>query len=173
MIGLQRSSSAKENAKDESRDISTDQNYKRIYFKVLDCARISIEHRFVPNKNILKDCSWIDPKKFKEIVQVDKFPEDVLCPIPNLCKVERSMLLKELKQFAAQCKSFVNIKETAKAQDKKRNEDKSEDEYLTYSSSSESDEKQSYQICQDDVKCVQCLPCAFSVIYELSQSGLF
>lgn len=82
------------------------------------------------------------------------------------------MLLKELKQFAAQYKCFVNIKETAKAQDKKINEDKSEDEYLT-GSSSESDEKQAYQICQNDVKCVQCLPCAFSVIYELSQSGLF
>lgn len=55
-----------ENAKDESRDISTAQNYKRIYFKVLECARISIEHRLVPTKKILKDCSWLDPKNSKK-----------------------------------------------------------------------------------------------------------
>lgn len=111
-------------------------------------------------------------KKFKEITKLDKFPEEVLCTIPNLCKVERSMSLKELKQFAAKYKSFVNTKETAKAQKKERNEDKSEDENLT-GSSSESEEKQAYKICQDDDKCTQCLSCAFSVIYELSLSGLF
>ena len=84
----------------EASGISTAQNYKLVFFSVLDCARTSIEEIFSPKKEILEDCSWLDPKKFNEIVMLDSFPTEVLCSISKLCKVERSQLLIELKQFA-------------------------------------------------------------------------
>lgn len=157
-----------ENAKDESRQISTVQNYKLIYFRIADCVRTSIEKRFVPNEDILKDCSWLDPEKFNEIATLDSFPDEVLVRISKLCKVGRSVLLVELKQFADQYKSFMKVDEMKNT--KKQNKMNSdEDDGSTF----ELDEENSYVHCSEEQKCSKCLLCAFFIIYELSQSGLF
>ena len=55
----------------------------------------------------MKDCSWLDPKKFPEIADIEEFPTEVLCTICHLTKVDRSLLIIELKQFAEQYDSFV------------------------------------------------------------------
>ena len=96
-----------EKAKDEAPEIIATQKYKLIYFNSVDCARTSIEERFNPNKEILKDWSLLDPKKFNETVKVDSFPPEVLCRISELSKFHRSLLIIELKQFAGQYENFI------------------------------------------------------------------
>ena len=66
-----------EKAEDEISEISSVQKFKLIYFSITDCARSSIEERFYPNSDIVKDCSWLDPKKFSEIADIEEFPTEV------------------------------------------------------------------------------------------------
>ena len=54
-----------------------------------------LEKRFNPNSDILKDCSWLDPKKFPEIADIDEFPTEVLCTICHLTKVDRNVIKAE------------------------------------------------------------------------------
>ena len=48
-----------------------------------------------------------------------------------------------------------------------KDEEDSEDDDL------ESEEEKDYVYCSEKKKCFRCLVCAFSVVFELSQSGLF
>ena len=90
----------KEKATDDSAQIPASQKYKIIYFEIIDCVCSNIEERFEPNKDILNDCSWLNPKKFPEILKIEEFSSGELNSIAKLSKVDRSTLLAELRQFA-------------------------------------------------------------------------
>lgn len=160
-----------EKAKDEAPEIAPTQKYKQIYFSIVDCAKTSIEERFVPNKDILKDCSWLDPKMFREITNIDTFPPDILCTIPKLCKVDRSLLLIELKQFADQYESLTRCESEKVEYDKKEDMPSQEDSGNDHVDSEE--EEENFVHCTENRQCFKCLACAFPIIYELSRSGLF
>jgi len=56
-----------ENCQDESRSISSFEKFKLNSFNILNTILNSIEKRFVPNENLLKDCYWLDQKSFSNI----------------------------------------------------------------------------------------------------------
>lgn len=154
-----------EKSKDEADSISTVQHYKIVYFDILDCARMSIEERFCANKDVLQDCSWLDPKKFDSILKLETFPTEALHSVSKLCKIERSRLLIELRQFAQQYSNFIAAESTENYGDRSSDEEDDLDPTAA--------EKNADIYCSENRQCFQCLTCAFSVLFELTQSGLF
>ncbi|KAJ8720990.1 hypothetical protein PYW08_006455 [Mythimna loreyi] len=164
-----------EQSSDDAPEISAAQHFKHVFFNMLDCARISIEERFCPNREILEDLSWLNPRKFNDIMTTKDFPAGVLSCISKLCNVERSILLIELKQFADQYKSFIKVVKTQDEQIPDEESNKAEEilKDRELDSEPESEEDNFRGFCNDSKKCFKCLSCAFSVIFELSGSGLF
>ncbi len=66
----------------------------------LECAITSITERFVPCKDLLEDCTWLDPRNYGEMLKLDNFPENVFKTISQLAKFSRGELILELKQFS-------------------------------------------------------------------------
>lgn len=155
-----------EKLKDEADSISTVQSYKIVYFDILDCARMSIEERFCANKDVLQDCSWLDPKTFDSMLKLEKFPTEALHSVSKLCKIERSRLLIELRQFAQQYRNFIAADPT------KTYGDRCSDEECDLDATEEAEQNADIY-CSENRQCFQCLTCAFSVLFELTQSGLF
>lgn len=168
-----------EKSKDDATEISTAQHFKLVFFNILDCARTSIEERFCPNREILEDLSWLHPRKFNDVMKLKDFPTGVLSHISELCKVERTLLLIELKQFADQYKSFIKVVNTQDEREQIPDEELNEAEAILkdveLDSEPESEEVNFRGFCNDSdsKKCLKCLSCAFSVLFELSGSGLF
>lgn len=164
-----------EQSSDDAPEISAAQHFKHVFFNILDCARTSIEERFCPNREILEDLSWLNPRKFNDIMTIKDFPAGVLSCISKLCNVERSILLIELKQFADQYKSFIKVVNTQDEQIPDEESNKAEEilKDRELDSEPESEEDNFRGFCNDSKKCFKCLSCAFSVLFELSGSGLF
>ncbi|CAH0557837.1 unnamed protein product [Brassicogethes aeneus] len=133
---------------------------------LINCARMSIEERFCANKDVLQDCSWLDPKKFDSILKLETFPTEALRSVSKLCKIERSRLLMELRQFAQQYSNFIAAESTENYGDRCNDEEDDLDP-------TEESEKNADIYCSKNRQCFQCLTCAFSVLFELTQSGLF
>lgn len=149
---------------DESNFISPTQKFKALYFNILDCAVNSIEERFVVNEDLLRDCAVLDPKNFKKML--NNFSLDMsttsLTKLADVTKSSRSELITELKQFATNYDVF----KLSLVKDRDANLS-CEEQWLAGNDGS---------LCQieTNVKCSQCLSCAFTVLYDLSsQSGLF
>lgn len=153
-----------EKAPDESNKISSSHKYKIIYFKIIDCIQSSIKERFVPNEGILKDCSWLNPKKFKDIAKIKQFQSDELKSIATLSNVDRSTLIVELRQFATQYPSLVKVEKDKVLRNKTD---------LNFDGLAETEDLDNIEHCSMLKKCFECLSCAFPIIHELSQSGLF
>nr|CAI5851138.1 unnamed protein product [Callosobruchus analis] len=166
-------------SKDDATEISTAQHFKHVFFNILDCARTSIEERFCPNREILEDMSWLHPRKFNDIMKLKDSPTGVLSYISKLCKVERTLLLIELKQFADQYKSFIKVVNTQDEHEQIPDEELNKAgailKDVELDSEPESEEVNFRGFCNDSdsKKCLKCLSCAFSVLFELSGSGLF
>lgn len=101
-------------------------------------------------------------------LQLDSFPEGVLYCVSKLCKLcvpkqEGSQLLIELKEFADQYNGFIPVAITEDEKEKELDEDGSE---------CEEQKERLHAYCVVKKQCFQCLSCAFSVLFELSQSGL-
>lgn len=161
-----------EKASDESSLFSPHTRFRVTYFEILDTAKQSIQERFVPNKGLLLDCSWLDPQRYSEISNLDitEIPSDVFGTISELTNIDRNCLILELKQFSSQYDSFNKTRrELYKKCGEKEHYSDSEGE-----SDTESSTKNIETHCKKFQKCSKCLPCAFSLLYELSQhSGLF
>lgn len=162
----------KEKATDDSAQIPASQKYKIIYFEIIDYVRSNIEERFEPNKDILNDCSWLNPKKFPEILKIEEFSSGELNSIAKLSKVDRSTLLVELRQFAGQYSNLIKM-EKDKEVKRKMDLNNDEDEYSTESEEFENETQTNDNEHCSKRKCYECLSCAFPLIYELSLSGLF
>jgi len=155
-----------ENCQDESRSVSSFEKFKLNSFNVLDTILNSIEKRFVPNENLLRDCYWLDPKSFSNIQSMMKL-NDSLKTICELAGVDRQAICLELKQFASQFKNFlpnlsfsdINYKNDTNYQTESSNDTEGEDDVTKK---------------PDCNKCRNCIYCAFVIIRELSfQSNLF
>ena len=68
-----------------------------------------LQDGFMPNKDLLRDCSRLDPKKYEEIVtSPDRgFLDTALTTFSKLACIQRTQLLKELRQFAVPYNSFT------------------------------------------------------------------
>lgn len=131
----------------------------------MDTILNSIEKRFIPNENLLRDCNWLDPKSFSNIESMKH--SDALKTICELAGVDRQVICLELKQFASQFKNFLpdlsssdlNYKNNTNTKTESSNDTESEDEVTKK---------------PDCNKCRNCIYCAFVIIRELSfQSNLF
>ena len=71
-------------------------NYLDNNLQILDKILNSIEERFIPNENILKDCSWLDPKMYEYIEKLEEYPMDILITVTKLSNVNRDSVLLEL-----------------------------------------------------------------------------
>lgn len=101
-----------EKAKDEARGLSPKQKYRAAYFEMLNTAVNSIEERFLPNENLLKDCAWFDSRKFDDLCSsTTDIPNEDLVTVSNLANVNRDELVLELKQFVGQYKHFIGVED--------------------------------------------------------------
>ena len=93
-------------ASDESGNFRPEQNFKiNTFSSILDSALISIEERFVPNKDLYKDCARLNPEQFKDISNfsdITEFPENAFIKLSELTGVNRVNILVDLKRFAYQ-----------------------------------------------------------------------
>lgn len=136
---------------------SSFKKFKLNSFNILDTILNSIEKRFVPNENLLKDFNWLDPKSFSNI-ELMKHSE-VLKTICELARVDRQVVCLELKQFASQFKNFlpnlsfsdINYKNDTNYQTESSNDTESEDEVTKK---------------PDCNKCRNCIYYAFVIIQE-------
>ena len=90
-----------QNSSDELENINSFQRFSIISFAILDKIFNRIEERFIPNENILKDCSWLDPKIYEYIEKLEEYSMDILITVTKLSNVNRHSVLLELKQFAS------------------------------------------------------------------------
>lgn len=169
---------------DESPSLSTNLKHKAVYFNILDCAINSIKERFVPNKGVLEDCSLLDPKNFKDVVNKNfQGPEITMQTLPVLANVPRSSLISELKQFAEQYDVYkltlgkIEDKKLEARRRKSSIEKQHQDHQIGSSEDSDSEDEETFtQFCKMEKKemCSECLSCGFTVLHSLSsQSGLF
>ena len=86
-----------QNSSDELENINSFQRFSIISFAILDKIFNRIEERFIPNENILKDCSWLDPKIYKYIEKLEKYSMDILITVTKLSNVNTDSVLLELK----------------------------------------------------------------------------
>jgi hypothetical protein len=56
----------------------------------------------------MKDCSWLDPKKYCDLQAINEISDNVFNEITKLTNVERSAVLTELKQFAIYYHSIIS-----------------------------------------------------------------
>jgi hypothetical protein len=78
-----------EEARDEARNISPKQKFRIDYFEILNTVTQCIEERFVPNQDLLKDCSWFSSQKMDDIsLSKVEIPTDVLNTISTLAQVD-------------------------------------------------------------------------------------
>lgn len=94
-------------ATDESRNITQFNKFKYMVFSIIDNLEISISERFIPNEQLMKDCGWLDPKKYCDLQTINEIPDNVFNEITKLANVERSAVLSELKQFANYYHSII------------------------------------------------------------------
>nr|CAI5838326.1 unnamed protein product [Callosobruchus analis] len=112
-------------------------------------------------------------------MKLKDFPTGVLSYISKLCKAERTLLLIELKQFADHYKSFIKVVNTQDVHEQIPDEELNKAgailKDVELDSEPESEEVNFRGFCydSDSKKCLKCLSCAFSVLFELSGSGLF
>lgn len=85
-------------------------NFRReVFYNILDNARESINTRFVPNKDLYRDRTWLDPNKFCEIAQMEvaDFKEETFQKLSELTGLDRIFLLEELLQLAKQYENLT------------------------------------------------------------------
>lgn len=98
-----------ETATDESRNFSPYQRFKTdTFFDIIDRAKKNIEKRFVKNKDLLLDCFWLDPRKYKEIrdLKLTDIPQNVFVKLSELTGISRDSLIRELKDFATHYENY-------------------------------------------------------------------
>ncbi|KAL4098359.1 hypothetical protein QTP88_022988 [Uroleucon formosanum] len=151
-------------ATDESRNITSFNKFKYMVFSIIDNLEISISERFIPNEKLMKDCGWLDPKKYCDLQTINEIPDNIFNEITKLANVERSAVLSELKQFANYYHSIIPEHQSNISEQEGENE-------IINNSESESEVNYESIHCK---KCNKCLACAYILIEELSkQSGLF
>lgn len=94
--------------------------------------------------------------------KLDNFPSDVLSTVSKLCSIDRNTLIIELQQFSNQFETLIKNK-------------KNEIVDLDYEDQNETDNEddEGFIGCLENRQCYNCLSCAFPIIYELSQNGIF
>jgi len=82
-----------EQASDERPDLDLCTDFRvNCFYTIIDNAEQSINDRFVPNKDLYKDCAWFDPEKFAEISKmksISEYPESTFVKISELTGLSR------------------------------------------------------------------------------------
>lgn len=111
---------------------------------------------------MLQGCSWLVPNKFSEFQNLMVFQRQFFPVFSNFVNQKEAVLLIELKQFADQYISCIPV---AITQDEKElNGERSE---------CEEEEESLHVYCTVKKHCFQRFSCSVSVLFEISQSGLF
>ncbi|CAI6377107.1 unnamed protein product [Macrosiphum euphorbiae] len=145
---------------DEVKTLSPFKKTRGTYFQILDTVKMSINERFVPNKELLMDIAWLDPSKYKEIVNLslEQLPSNSLNKLSKLAGVDRKTLFVELKQFAEQYSSFSATTRSVNCEHNVRETIDTEDDVAAIK----------------QPKCGDCLPKVYQILYEItSKSDLF
>lgn len=112
------------------------------------------------------DCSWLDLKKYADIVALKEFPDSTLSEITKLSNVNTESVLLELKQFAAHYFSIApksDVSQFSKSSTLYNNYDEHIDE--------SNDEYEAISNCET---CWKCIEFAFKVLTQLSgHSGMY
>lgn len=98
-------------SQDETRILTPFQKNKTIYFQILDTVKMSISERFIPNKDLLLDISWLDPAKYKEItlISFEDFPLNALKQLSVLAGIDRNLFLLNLNNLLNNIKTFLPL----------------------------------------------------------------
>jgi hypothetical protein len=101
-----------------------------VFYNIIDTAIESINNRFIPNKDLYMDCSWLNPKKYPEIAEMKnlaEFGESTFEKLSELTGLNRMSLLEELRQLAGQyenlTKNWRNLYEATVTSAEDQNED--------------------------------------------------
>lgn len=149
---------------------------KQKYFQIIDTILVSVNERFVANKDLLSDLAWLGPEKYDDIknLVLEEFPPETFVAISKLANVDRVTIISELKQFA---EMYYALESEASSVGEEENVNAQAFELDSNNSDSEeeSDEECEHAFTKVYSKtCKNCLHCAFKVLFQLSsQTGLF
>lgn len=150
---------------DDVENINPFQRFRIISFAILDKILNSIEERFIPNENILKDCSWLDPKMYEYIEKLEEYPMDILITVTKLSNVNRDSVLLKLKQFASYYFNIIPNKHGI------MNDNDGEGDIIDKVMTSDSEDELDSINCNS---CWKCIACAFKIVTQLScHSGMY
>nr|XP_018915260.1 PREDICTED: uncharacterized protein LOC109042787 [Bemisia tabaci] len=178
-----------EKAHDEARNLSILESQRKKFFEVYDAVLGSLERRFVPNKELLSDISWLNPKNFKTIQNPGfTFPPDTFKELSKLAGVDQNTLTSEMKQFAGLYDSLKSKTPTSFSDSIPKSSSgveelmiwlKDNDDDLELDEEENETEEVKSRPQPDPLKRKEleaeghCIHCAFKILYELtSQTSL-
>ncbi|XP_050547389.1 uncharacterized protein LOC126909060 [Daktulosphaira vitifoliae] len=129
-----------------------------VYKTVFNNAFGTLNDRYMNNRCIIQDASFLDPRIYQMKKPEFMFPEKSMANIANLARVDVVVVQRQLIEFAQNYDAITHVCLISNSQ------------YSTFEdeiSDNEEDSEKELKCAVNKLKCKSCISCAFEFLYSL------